>query len=138
MALFRSTKDIYKTYGEEVYNSNFMDSNTIVSPKKGKWDYKRELKIEDVEIWEVLYEDTLGWAIYAAWNPYAEFYMIRCPIDHANGTSVYNTYYGAGSQDQIVKFMLENNIHINFNKIWVEPDEMWLYQPPDDKKIILI
>jgi hypothetical protein len=138
MALFRSTKDIYKTYGEEVYNPNYMDSDTIITPKKGKWDYKRELKIEDVEIWEVLHEDTSGFGIYAAYEPYAEFYMIRNVIDHRIGTSVYDTYYGAGAQDKILKFMLKNNIHVTLNKIWIESDEVWLYQPPDDKKIILI
>ena len=135
MPLFRSNQDIFKTQACEVTESSWFDSNKIQVPKTSKWDYKRDLQVDDIEIWEALYEDNWGLGIYAAYQPYAEFYMIKY-LDHA-GISVLDTYYGAGSQNSIMKFMVENNIPFTTHDVWVNDDELWLYHPPEDKKIII-
>ena len=136
MPLFRSNKDIFQTAGEEVAERHWFDYEDVMyTPKINKWDYKRELKVDDIDIWEAMYEDSWGLGIYAAYRPYAEFYMIK-HVDY-QGNTVLDTYYGAGAQDRIIKFMVENNIPVEMNQVWVEDSEMWLYYPPDDKKIIL-
>jgi hypothetical protein len=136
MPVYRTNQDIFKTGANEVFESKWFDSNVIVTPKKGKWDYKRELTVDDVEIWEAIYEDNWGLGIYASYEPYAEFYMIKY-VDH-KGVTIKDTFYGAGSQDKIIKFMLENNIPFATHKVWVENEDLWLFQPPEDKKTIII
>lgn len=136
MPLYRTNQDIFKTGGEEVPEAHWFDNEKVIyTPKKGKWDYKRELRVDDVEIWESIYEDSWGLGIYAAYEPYAEFYMIKY-VDHY-GLSVLDTFYGPGSQDKIIKFMVENNIPFSTKKVWVEDEDLWLYHPSDDKKIII-
>jgi hypothetical protein len=136
MPVFRSNKDIFVTGGEEVAERHWFDYEDVMyTPKITKWDYKRDLKIDDIDIWEAIYEDSWGLGIYAAHQPYAEFYMIK-HVDYQRNI-VLDTYYGAGAQDRIIKFMVENNIPVSMNQVWVEDSELWLYHPSDDKKIIL-
>lgn len=135
MPLFRSNQDIFKTGGEEVSESSWFTGNKIHIPKTGKWDYNRELTVDDVDIWEALYEDNWGMGIYAAHQPYAEFYMIKY-VDVA-GATIADTFYGAGSQDKVIKFMVENNIPFGTHKVWVDDEDLWLYYPPEDKKTII-
>ena len=135
MPVFRSTQDILKTASDEVTRSSWFDSNKIQVPKTGKWDYKRELTVDDIDIWEAIYEDSWGLGIYGAYEPYAEFYMIKY-MDHA-GSSVLDTFYGPGSQDKITKFMLERNLPFSTHKVWVDDEDLWLFHPPEDKKIII-
>jgi hypothetical protein len=52
---FKSTHTILKRPDiNDVFDPNWMDSNTVVTPATAPWDYKKELNIEDVEIWEVI------------------------------------------------------------------------------------
>lgn len=136
MPVYKSNKDIFKTGAEEVWDKKwFQDENVFHVLKNKKWDYKRELKIDDIEIWEVIFEDSWGLGIYAAYEPYAEFYMIRHITPE--GSQALDTFYGAGSQDKIIKFMLEHNIPFQMNNVWVDNEEMWLYNPAPPKKIII-
>jgi len=97
-----------------------MDSNTLQLPPKKDWDYSRELTIEEVDIWEVIWEASGGQGLYASWSPYAEFYLLNI-----NGQI--NTLYGPNSQKELIKTIKELNLPISINKIWVEPEDMWLY-----------
>lgn len=136
MPLFRTNKDIFGDRGEEAFESRFMDSNVIQMPKNGRWDYNATLQPDRVEIWEVIFEDTWGWGVYAAWEPYAELYMIRMPPTN-DGTSIFDCYYGQGAHDRVMKFMVENKIPFGTSPIWVDDDEMWLYQNPDGKSKVI-
>lgn len=135
MPVFRSNQDIFKTGTTEVVESSWFNGNKIQLPKTGKWDYKRELQVDDVDVWEAIYEDSWGLGIYASYVPYAEFYMIK-HVDHA-GINVLDTFYGAGSQNDIMKFMVENNIPFSTHDVWVDDEDLWLYNPPEDKKTII-
>lgn len=139
MPTFKSTYNILKKCDEdEVYNDNWMDSDKLVLPPCDKWDYSREITIEDVDIWEVLYEASNGIGLYAAWQPYAEFYMVTTGIDSRYDARYINTipywdkkivtYYGPGSQKKIQDIAKSLDIPLCKNEIWVEEDELWLYQ----------
>lgn len=127
MPFFKTGKDIL--FGGEFFDENWMDSNKLVLPPKVDWDYSRPLKFEDVDIWEVIAEPwDIG--VYAAWNPYAEFYVV------VNGR--YNgwqnphldieEYYGPGAQIKIQKRLKELNILVALNDYWVDEKDMWLYE----------
>ena len=100
---FKSTQNIFKDFGE-VFEQSWMDSNKVGMPPKTEWDYSRQLQIEDVDIWEVLAEQSGPTGIYAAWCPYAEFYMVvtKGQID--------STYFGEGSDKYAAKRLDELNI----------------------------
>jgi hypothetical protein len=123
---FKSTQNIFKDFGE-VFEQSWMDSNKVGMPPKTEWDYSRQLQIEDVDIWEVIYEQGGAVGVYAAWSPYAEFYMVRVGWKkEAHGYGV-ETYYGPGAQKQVQNRMREMSIPFSVNQTWVEPEDMWLY-----------
>lgn len=125
MPIFKSTYNILKApWEDEVFNPNWMDSNTIVLPPKKDWDYSRELQIEDVDIWEVIYETSGPNGLYASWSPYAEFYMLLRPPCCGGLT----TYYGKGAQQKVQEEVNKLGWPIMINKIWVDPEKMWLYE----------
>lgn len=146
MPFFKSTYNILKKCDEdEVFESRWFDSDTLQLPPKIDWDYKRELQIEDVDIWEVLYEASEGVGVYAAWMPYAEFYLITTGINYNNDPRIYKfnenglpstpywdryteTYYGAKAQQRVYQRCKELKIPLSTHQIWIENEDMWLYQ----------
>jgi hypothetical protein len=142
MPFFKSTHNILKRPDEdEVFNPNWMDSNSLIVPDHKEWDYGREMHIEDVDIWEVLYEQGGGIGVYAAWLPYAEFYMITTGwhplrVNQIINDRIIETFYGPGANDQVRIRAAEMGIYLPSTHIWVDPDEMWLYNPPTSNKII--
>jgi hypothetical protein len=122
MPFFKTTQNIFKDNGE-YFNPDWMNYDTIQTPPKKNWDYKEELTIEKVNLWEVIAE--ASWGVYAAWDPYAEFYMVVPPYwENKNSLEV---YYGKGASFQIAKRMKELGFAVPKNKIWVDSDMMWLY-----------
>lgn len=136
MPIFKSTYNILKKPDEdEVFNPNWMDSETLILPPTKKWDYSREMTIEDVDIWEVIAENG-AMGIYAAWCPYAEFYMISLGANYRTGWTVGNyhyqdkiieTFYGKNAGVKAYNRALEIGIMPPVNKVWVDPEDMWLY-----------
>lgn len=132
MPFFRSTYNILvKPWEDEVFDPNWMDSDKLVLPPKKDWDYSRPLQIEDVNIWEVIFERGGGYGLYASWDPYAEFYLLTVGLTpqstRDNANKYIETYYGAGVQAHLKKRLEELNLSIPDNEVWVEPEDMWLY-----------
>lgn len=127
MPQFKTTNNILKVVDDdELFDPNWFDSDKLVLPPKTNWDYARDLQIEDVNIWEVLYSQGGGLGVYASWDPYAEFYMITLPAFKYVANSI-ETYYGVGANTKIQKRIHELNIKIPLHNIWIEPENMWLY-----------
>ena len=134
---WKSTHNIFTDF-QEVFDENWMSYDKVQTPPRPDWDYSRELKIEDVDIWEVIYEQGGGVGVYASWCPYAEFYLIRTGWRNEASGNAIETYYGAGSAQAVQKRAKELNIPLYENKMWVEPEDMWLYQNPEPKANALI
>ena len=98
MPQFKTNQNIFKDFGDEVWNDNNMDSDKIMLPPSPDWSYDRIMEIEDVEVWEVIIERGGGTAVYAAWCPYAEFYMVR----HSWGEEL-EVFYGRFVQPQVIE-----------------------------------
>ena len=47
------------------------------------------------------------------------------------------TYYGAGVQKNLKKKLKELGISFSTFDVWVEPEDMWLYEKPVSKTLIL-
>jgi 23S rRNA G2069 N7-methylase RlmK/C1962 C5-methylase RlmI len=65
-----------------------------------------------------------GFGVYAAWDPYAEFYMLTHPLYYNKDIEV---FYGRNANKRIRKRMKELGIPFYTHKAWVEPEDMWLY-----------
>jgi hypothetical protein len=122
---YKSTHNIFKDFGE-VFESKWVDSNNVETPPNPKWDYSRELQLEDVDIWEVIYEQGGGVGVYASWCPYAELYLIK--TGWWNAPNNIEIYYGTGAQKRVQKRMKELGIPFVTQTQWVQPEDMWLYQ----------
>ena len=133
---WKSTQNIFKDFGE-VFETKWMDSNKIETPPNPPWDYSRELQIEDVDIWEVIYEQGGGVGVYAAWCPYAEFYIVRTGWWNEASGNALETYYGAGASEAVQKRAKELKIPLYASEVWVSPEDMWLYEKPTTNALIL-
>lgn len=132
MPFFKSTNNILHTpWEDEVFDPNWMDSDKLVLPPKKEWDYSRPLQLEDVNIWEVIFERGGGYGLYASWDPYAEFYLLTVGLTQQSrqdkSDKYIETYYGPGVQTHLKKRLEELGLSIPTNDIWVEPEDMWLY-----------
>lgn len=121
---FKTTSSIFGDF-KEVFDEKWMYKDGTIKDPLYSWDYDREMQIEDVDVWEIIFESGGGIGVYAAWLPYAEFYMIR--TGSWNGNEI-ETYYGPGSMKMTYKRMKELGMPFTPSKVWVEPEDMWLYQ----------
>ena len=127
MPFFKTTFNIVKDNGEH-FDPNWMDSDTIVLPPHVKWDYVREMQIEDVDLWEVIFEvGSVG--LYAAWQPYAEFYLVKPPWELLEKGWGLETYYGPEAAKRAENRLKELGIDLPKHNVWVEPEDLWLYNP---------
>lgn len=146
MPQFKSTYNILiKPDEDEVFESSWVENSELILPPSPSWDYGRELTIDDVDIWEVLFQGSHGLGVYAAWCPHADFYMITTGFDTSvvtyDGPTPYcrrhvETYYGANSQSQVYQRAKELGIHLQTHTVWAEDNQIWLHQKPEKKIII--
>ena len=138
MTQFKTTKNILVAPNEdELFNPNWYDSDKVVLPPKVEWDYSRPLNIEDIDIWEVIFEMGGGLGLYAAWMPHAEFYLIT-HYHFRYKDNALETFYGPNAGMQAYKRGLELGMPLSVHKEWVDPENMWLYQDPEAKSNTLI
>lgn len=152
MPFFKSTYNILtKCDEDEVFESKWETSNEISLPPRKKWDYQREMQIEDVDIWEVICEESGGIGLYAAWHPYAEFYLITAGLNMKNGPHYFKnnstgadhvpywdrkieTYYGNEAGKKAYKRATELGMKIQVNQVWIDDEDMWLQYPAPNLK----
>lgn len=129
----KSTQDIFTGRG-----SSFFEK--IVVPKEKEfWDYSRDMKIEDVDLWEVIEEIPLHYGVYASYIPYAEFFLfVPGPFFRRKDViSDIETFYGQGAEIRLYKKLLSIGINLQVKKVWIDEDQTWLKQEPDRPKIIV-
>jgi len=122
MPFFKTTYNILtKPDEDEAFDPKWFESDKLVLPPKKEWDYKRDLQIDDVSLWEVIFDLGGGTGLYAAWDPYAEFFMLtfRGSIE---------TFYGKGAQQRLKARLKELNLNYTEHNYWVDDDKMWLYE----------
>jgi hypothetical protein len=129
MPFFKTTHNIFNSpWEDELWDDNWFNSNKLVLPPNRPWDYKKELKIEDVQIWEQIYFESGGTGLYAAWDPYAEMYLITKNLHAKDLKNQYiETFYGKNAGNRAYKKAIDLGMPISINKVWVEDEEMWKY-----------
>lgn len=133
MPQFKTTYNILtKVDGDELFNENNLNYNFEILPPTKEWDYSRELCIEDVDIWEVLYEASGGIGVYAAWLPHAEFYMVTTGwnpnVFQISSNKNIKTFYGQSAQSKVYKLAKTLGIPLGIYNTWVDEKDLWLYK----------
>jgi hypothetical protein len=135
MPIFKTTHNIlFKPDEDELNPVEKLNYNIEILPPNKEWDYKRPLTINDIDIWEVLAEGSGGLGVYAAWLPYAEFYMLT--VGMVPGSIQYRyvderkieTFYGPGAQQKVFKRAKELGLNLAVYNTWVDDKDLWLYQ----------
>lgn len=115
MPIFKTNSDIFVTFGEESFIEDYMNHDKPIYPPTRPWTNERPMQIEDVDLWEVLYEQGGGTGLYISWCPYAEFYMVL------NNHSV-DTFYGQREFPRLIKHLNQIGIPYNIKNINVDED----------------
>ncbi len=79
MPRWKTTQNLLNVKNDgEFFDDNWMNYDRIwqYAPEPIPWDGNREIKFEDVDLWEVILEETGPFGVYGAWCPYAEYYIV--------------------------------------------------------------
>ena len=68
------------------------------------WDGSRPIRFEDVDLWEVITEMSGPIGVYAAYQPYEEYYVIT------QNWRVVAEFEGWMANERLEQFLIENNI----------------------------
>jgi len=75
MARFKTTVNIFSDAGE-YFDPNMMDAPHLAFPPLIPWTENRPMRIEDVDLWEVIIENGGPFGVYAAFMPHGELYIV--------------------------------------------------------------
>jgi len=103
--IFRTTEQIFK--GGVYFDQNWSElpPHFLNTPRPNSfWNSKKEIEVEDVDFWEVICETGGGNGVYAAYQPYAEIYLVR----HDN--IFLECFSGLNANLRAEKYCIKNNI----------------------------
>jgi hypothetical protein len=124
MPVFKKTDEIlnYPWAKEELV----IGSNPALLPPRLEWDYSRDLNFSDINLWEQIYYQMGNIGIYAAWDPYAEFYIIVYNL-FSNSELGVEKYYGPGASKKVLEKASKLGIQLERNQIWVDDRNLWVH-----------
>jgi hypothetical protein len=106
--MFRSTSNII----ENPWRQDIPGVVHSFPPPKQPWTNSQEPTIFEINLWEQIYYEPGNIGVYAAWDPYTEFYMITYNlfIDLPFGIK---TFYGKDALDSVIKETKSAGINLN-------------------------
>ena len=110
MKTFVSTAQIYQAAQSTVDD----DLGTDTVPDMSAWHYGTDISIDKINYWETIYFKAGDLGIYAAHDPYVEYYII-VPYFFINNIE---TYYGMNASVEVFNRAKDIGIDLSFNKIW--------------------
>ena len=90
----------------EFFDDNWMNYNSIFQyiPPSPPWISDRNIRFEDVDLWEVISEMSGPVGVYCAWCPYEEYYIVT------KQWSLWQEFEGYMANERLEKFLRENKI----------------------------
>lgn len=94
-------------------------SNNHIIPEKlpPKWDKQKPITIDDVEMWEEIFYEFGNYGVYAAWSPYAPFYIIAHKQFLKNISTV-EIFSGIESEKQIIERIKSFGNSLSMQRSW--------------------
>lgn len=104
----------------EFFDENWMNYDSIYQyiPSNPQWNENRPIKFEDVDLWEVIAEISGPIGIYAAWSPYAHYFVVM------KDWTIIGEFWGIEGEKRVQKFMRDNGIHYFLNNVWIDDDNV--------------
>lgn len=98
---WRTTEQILSG-GEEYWDENWLDRPApMIVPTKPSGG---PLRTEDVDLWEVIVQNSGGVGVYAAWLPYGEHYIVTGP------TGIVAEFTGQGANAHLERYLIAHGI----------------------------
>lgn len=112
----KSTQQILVQYwGDFRPEFNWMNDKIQDLPPSYPWKGLRPLRVEDVDLWEVLVETNDRVGVYGAWRPHDELYIIT------NNGIITHEFYGINANIDTEKYLIANNIkYKKTNKVYYQ------------------
>lgn len=111
--MFVTTEDIFKNIWKL---DNFTDAIGI-GPD---WDYTQIPTINDINYWECIYFVPGGIGVYAAHDPYIEYYMI-----FHNLFLKYELFFGQDAAKKCKEKLTKYGIELDFTSAWTNLHQMF-------------
>ena len=117
----------------EFFDESWMNYDSIFDymPEPVKWKESRQIKFEDVQIWEIISEVSGPIGVYAAWQPYAPYFIVTKKY------SIDKEFWGTKGEEDLQKYVVKYGICLPKNTIWVDSEDMYLYENKISQKIII-
>lgn len=123
MPQWKTTENIlHPSKDGEYFNENWMNYDRIwqYAPKEIPWDGDRPIRFEDVDLWEVITEMSGPIGVYAAYMPYAEYYVVTA------NWKIVAEFEGPQANERLEEFLKANNIPYSYTST----------PPPDDLRFL--
>jgi hypothetical protein len=107
MPRWKATEQIINFHHDgEVFDENWMNYDRIFQymPEPKPWTETRPPRVDEVDIWEVISEMSGPVGVYAAWQPYAELYIVT------SGWKIIEEFSGWMANNRLEKYLQKNNI----------------------------
>ena len=103
---------------DEIFNHKF-DKNYCQHISSKNLQTTADPRVADIEVWEEIYFKSGVIGVYAAWDPYCEFYLVYYPVlSETNFHSL--TFFGEDASDKVQKLLAKYDIQLVTNSIWVD------------------
>jgi len=107
------------------------DSLSQYLPPSPIWLENRPIKFEDVDLWEVIVEWTGLSGVYAAWAPYAHYFIVT------DEWKIIDEFWGIQGELKLQQYLKSINIPFSLSKIWVDEENVQLYTKETSNKLII-
>ena len=125
MTVFKSTRYILDNpWAVEI------STDSVATPPNAVWKDERSPTIEEIDLWEQIYYQPGNVGIYAAHEPYADFYLLTYNLfmDRPEGIQ---TFSGPQAEKQLWQKIKDLKIPVILNSVWTEDtDQLDTDLPP--------
>lgn len=110
MPRWKTTEQIINLHKDgEVFDENWMNYDRIFQymPEPTPWTEQRPPRVDEIDIWEVISEVSNGGGfigVYAAWQPYAELYVVT------HRWKIVEEFSGWNANKRIENFLIANGV----------------------------
>jgi hypothetical protein len=102
----------------EILNNPWNDiSPSVIVPSQLPKLYEKNLDFNDVVMWEEIFYQGGNIGVYAAWSPYAEFYIIVHNL-FLKDQNLIEKFYGDNALHNLLKRLQEFEIEIPVKQKW--------------------
>lgn len=114
--ILRTTTSIFQNEwggerdGDVVYNNSppiFID-----------WDYSKSVTINDITIWEQIYQSPGNFGLFISWAPYIEYYVFIFYTFNERCRKI-KTFYGPDAHIEVKKILQDYGVSVDITDVYV-------------------